>query len=141
MRFDCKQGRGDFFGRQQSRYVQQFTSRALLFTELLADSIKAAAKTVANGVLSTYTGNQSGEIPGIYDSPYYWWSAGQVWDSLIDYWFLTGDASYNTIVNEALGFQVGPNSDYMPPNQTKTEVNYTIPLRLYFANTSNPGKR
>lgn len=91
----------------------------------IIDSIKSAAKTVANGVLTNYTGNQAGETPGIFNSPYYWWSAGQVWDSLIDYWFLTGDESHNNILSQALSFQVGPNLDYMPPNQTKVLVSYT----------------
>lgn len=99
-----------------------------MIADLVIDSIKAAAKTVANGVLSTYNGDQPGEIPGIYGSPYYWWSAGQVWDSLIDYWFLTGDGSHNSIVSQALNFQTGPNLDYMPPNQTKTEVCYAVHL-------------
>lgn len=86
------------------------------------DSIKSTAKTVANGVLSNYTGNQPGETPGLFPSPYYQWAAGQVWDSLIDYWFLTGDESLNNILSQALTWQVGPNLDYMPPNQTKTLV-------------------
>jgi mannan endo-1,6-alpha-mannosidase len=43
--------------------------------------------------------------------------------TLVDYWYLTGDDTYNEITTEALLFQVGPNNDYMPPNQTKTEGN------------------
>lgn len=66
------------------------------------DSISSAAKTIANGVLSNYTGDQQGETPGLFPFPYYWWSAGQVWDSLIDYWFLTGDQSHNNILSQAL---------------------------------------
>ncbi|KAE9963801.1 hypothetical protein EG328_011031 [Venturia inaequalis] len=84
------------------------------------DSIRSAAKTVVNGVLSNYTGDQLGEIPGLFPSPYYWWSAGQVWDSLIDYWFLTGDQSHNNILSQALTWQASPDLNYMPPNQTRT---------------------
>jgi mannan endo-1,6-alpha-mannosidase len=36
----------------------------------------------------------------------------------IDYWYYTGDTTYNDIVTEALLFQVGPDRDYQPPNQT-----------------------
>lgn len=43
--------------------------------------------------------------------------------TLIDYWYYTGDATYNEVTTEGLLFQVGPNNDYMPPNQTKTEGN------------------
>lgn len=40
--------------------------------------------------------------------------------SLIDYWYYTGDPTYNTVVEEAMLFQVGPDSNYMPPNQSKS---------------------
>lgn len=43
--------------------------------------------------------------------------------TLIDYWYYTGDSTYNEVTTEALLFQVGPDNDYMPPNQTKTEGN------------------
>ncbi|MCJ1336698.1 hydrolase 76 protein [Bachmanniomyces sp. S44760] len=43
--------------------------------------------------------------------------------ALLDYHFYTGDKTYNAAVTEALLYQVGPNRDYMPPNQTKTEGN------------------
>jgi len=42
---------------------------------------------------------------------------------LIDYYYFTLDDTYNDIVTQAMLFQVGPNDDYMPPNQTKTEGN------------------
>ncbi len=43
--------------------------------------------------------------------------------TMIDYWYYTGDSTYNEVTSQALLFQVGPNADYMPPNQTKTEGN------------------
>lgn len=43
--------------------------------------------------------------------------------ALIDYWYYTGDTTYNDITEQGLLFQVGPNNDYMPPNQTLTEGN------------------
>ena len=46
----------------------------------------------------------------------------------MDYGFLTGDAEYDDIVHEALVFQLGPNNNYMPPNQTKDEVCTLGPL-------------
>lgn len=42
---------------------------------------------------------------------------------LIDYWFLTGDDSYNDLITQALLFQTGPLNNYMPTNQTLTEGN------------------
>lgn len=43
--------------------------------------------------------------------------------ALIDYWYFTGDDSYNNITTQAILHQVGPDNDFMPPNQTKTEGN------------------
>ena len=41
---------------------------------------------------------------------------------MIEYWFYTGDTSYNDVVMAGMLAQVGPDNDFMPPNQTKTEV-------------------
>jgi mannan endo-1,6-alpha-mannosidase len=43
--------------------------------------------------------------------------------ALIDYWYYTGDSTWNDITTQGLLFQVGPYNDYMPPNQTLTEGN------------------
>jgi mannan endo-1,6-alpha-mannosidase len=87
------------------------------------DSIKQAASTIAYGLVKYYSGNVTGNIPGILPGPYYWWEAGAVFGTLINYWYLTGDETYNNITTQALLWQVGPNQDYMPPNQTKSEGN------------------
>jgi mannan endo-1,6-alpha-mannosidase len=76
-------------------------------------------------MMTYYTGNISGptNIPGLLPPPpsgYYWWEAGAMWGTMIDYWYITGDESYNDVVYEALLFQTGPNADFMPPNQTKS---------------------
>lgn len=70
-----------------------------------------------------YTGNQPGQTPGNLPQPYYWWEAGAAFGALIDYYYYTGNSEYNDITTQAMLFQVGPNNDYMPPNQTKTEGN------------------
>ncbi len=41
-----------------------------------------------------------------------------MWGALIDYWYYTGDSTYNDEVMQGMLFQVGPNNDYLPPNQT-----------------------
>jgi mannan endo-1,6-alpha-mannosidase len=89
----------------------------------VADSIKAAAKIAAEGMTQYYTGNRPGDIPGNLPQPYYWWEAGAMFGALVDYWYFTGDDTYNEITTQGLLAQVGPNNDYMPPNQTKTEGN------------------
>jgi mannan endo-1,6-alpha-mannosidase len=74
-------------------------------------------------MISYYNGNETGEIPGILPAPYYWWEAGMFFDTLIQYWHLTGDSQYNNLVSQGIQFQQGPNGDFMPPNQTKSEGN------------------
>ncbi|KAI0012629.1 glycoside hydrolase family 76 protein [Xylariaceae sp. FL0662B] len=87
------------------------------------DNIQSAAKTLAYDLMKYYHGNESGQTPGILPGPppagdYYWWEGGALWGAMIDYWHLTGDATYNDVVTQALLHQVGPNRDYMPPNVT-----------------------
>lgn len=60
---------------------------------------------------------------GILDSPYFWWNAGAMFDTLIKYWHLTGDDEYNGIVSQALLAQKGQNDDYLPANQSKSAGN------------------
>ncbi|KAL8639958.1 MAG: hypothetical protein Q9228_003072 [Teloschistes exilis] len=87
------------------------------------DSIKAAAGQAAHDMLTFYTGNQTGDIPGNLPDPYYWWECGAMFGSLLDYYYYTGDAQYNDLVTQGMLFQTGPNNDYMTPNQTKTTGN------------------
>ncbi|RMZ86223.1 hypothetical protein DV737_g151, partial [Chaetothyriales sp. CBS 132003] len=87
------------------------------------DSIKSAAKTIATGMMNYYTGMNPGDTPGNLPDPYYWWEAGAMFGAMVDYWYFTGDTTWNEITTQALLHQVGPDNDYMPPNQTKTEGN------------------
>ena len=73
--------------------------------------------------MKSYTGNQTGQIPGYLPQPYFWWEAGAMFGTLIDYWYYTNDSTYNDVTTQALLFQVGPDNNFMPPNQTKDEGN------------------
>lgn len=93
-------------------------------------SISSAASTLAYDMMTTYTGNQSGQIPGLLpggmscdpNNPtvYCWWEAGAMFGSLINYWQYTNDSSYNSVVSQALQFQRGPDNNFNPPNQSKS---------------------
>ncbi|KAK9347014.1 glycoside hydrolase [Lipomyces starkeyi] len=87
------------------------------------DSITHAAWVFAHGLMTYYNGNQTGQTPGKFVSPYYWWEAGAAWGSLIDYWFYTGDDTYNEQVKSSLLFQVGTDNNYMPANESTSEGN------------------
>ncbi|KAI3339774.1 cell wall glycosyl hydrolase [Ustulina deusta] len=84
------------------------------------DSIKQAASTVAYGLLKYYTGNNTGDTPGNLPDPYFWWEAGAMFGTMVDYWFYTGDESYVDVTTQALLHQVGDDKDFMPTNQTRT---------------------
>ncbi|KAG9541235.1 mannan endo-1,6-alpha-mannosidase DCW1 precursor, partial [Aureobasidium melanogenum] len=86
-------------------------------------SIKSAASTVAYGMMKYYHGNETGQTIGLLPWPYYWWHAGAMFGSMVDYWYYTGDTSYNEATTNAMVFQAGPTADYMPENQTKSEGN------------------
>jgi mannan endo-1,6-alpha-mannosidase len=43
--------------------------------------------------------------------------------TMINYWYYTGDTTYNAVTTQALLHQAGDYGDYMPLNQTKTEGN------------------
>ncbi|KAJ5094647.1 Six-hairpin glycosidase [Penicillium angulare] len=87
------------------------------------ESIKRAAKLVAKNMMSYYTGNRPGDNPGNLPDPYYWWEAGAMFSSLIDYWFYTGDETWNDITTQGLLWQAGDTGAFMPNNQSKTEGN------------------
>lgn len=73
--------------------------------------------------MSYYSGNDTGGTPGILPSPYYWWEAGAMFGEMIEYWYYTGDTTYNSEVSAAIQFKVGTGDDFMPANQTKDEGN------------------
>lgn len=78
---------------------------------------------LAQGLMNYYNGDKYGGTPGMFVSPYYWWEAGVAWNTMIEYWYYTGNDSYNEIVKEAMLFQIGQDWDYMPLNQSTTEGN------------------
>ncbi|KAK9470803.1 glycoside hydrolase [Dipodascopsis tothii] len=87
------------------------------------DSIKHASWVFAHGLMSYYNGNQTGQTVGMFVDGYYWWESGAAWGSMLDYWYYTGDETYNDIITAALLHQAGSDKNYMPSNQTTTEGN------------------
>lgn len=86
-------------------------------------SLRKAAKDVAKNMMTYYTGDQPGDNPGNLPDPYYWWEAGAMFNALIDYWFYTGDDTWNDITIQGMLWQAGDNMAFMPSNQSKTEGN------------------
>ncbi|KAI1360031.1 glycosyl hydrolase family 76-domain-containing protein [Xylaria arbuscula] len=89
-----------------------------------AASIKKAAAVVAKDLMSYYTG----EIPGILPGPppdgdYYWWAGGALWTAMLDYRSRTSDTQYDDTIKEALLFQRSENNDYLPANWSASAAN------------------
>lgn len=101
------------------------TSNAIQLDISSKDSVKSATSQIAYDMMTYYKGNLTGQVPGILPGPcastecYYWWQAGAMWGGLINYWQYTGDTSYQATVLQALKFQIGPDKNYNPPNQSK----------------------
>ncbi|KAH6847138.1 glycoside hydrolase family 76 protein [Chaetomium sp. MPI-CAGE-AT-0009] len=89
-----------------------------------SSSIKTAAKVVAANLMTYYHGDEPGQTPGILPgpppaAPYYWWQAGAMWGTIVDYWFYTGDDQYNAEALRSMVFQAeAPVNAYMPRNWT-----------------------
>ncbi|KAL4922943.1 glycoside hydrolase family 76 protein [Aspergillus undulatus] len=76
-------------------------------------SIKDAASATAYGSLLWYSGNETGQIPGAF--PEKWWEGAALFQSLILYWYYTGDDQYNDLVTQGMQWQAG-DGDYLPAN-------------------------
>jgi mannan endo-1,6-alpha-mannosidase len=70
-----------------------------------------------------YPNANSANAAGTFGTSYSWWEDGAVWKSLIDYWALTGDTQWNSLIQQAISTQAGPNKDFMPVNEIATEGN------------------
>ena len=109
-----------------------FATSALAITVQFNDqsSVKTGLKTVADGMLQYYTGDEPGGVPGLLpgslscnpanDGTYCWWEAGAMWGALINYWQYTGDSSYNSMISEAIQFQSGEDKNFNPQNQSRS---------------------
>ncbi|KAL7266407.1 hypothetical protein RUND412_011048 [Rhizina undulata] len=83
-------------------------------------SIYNISQKVVYKMMEFYPGNKTGGIPGLFGDPYYWWEAGAAFGALVDYWYYTGDAGYVNVTKQAIIHQVGPDDNFMPPNQSKS---------------------
>ncbi|KZL80856.1 glycosyl hydrolase family 76 [Colletotrichum incanum] len=100
----------------------QFTNAYNLVTSD-PNNIKTIARSMTEDLMSFYDGDKPGNTPGLLPKPYYWWEAGALMGTMIDYWYYTGDDTWNDAITQGLLHQVGKYNDYMPDNQTLTEGN------------------
>lgn len=103
--------------------IAPFRASALDIDFTSSTSINSGLALIAKGLMDYYNGNDTGQTPGMFSNPYYWWEAGAAWGSMIDYWYYTGNETYNDLIKSSLIYQTGTDWDYMPANQTTTEGN------------------
>lgn len=84
------------------------------------ESIKQTVRALTENLRQYYTGDLEGLTPGLLPQPYYWWECGAMFNTFIDYWYYTGDDRYNTLITQAMEYQIGDFNAFMPPNQTKS---------------------
>lgn len=89
------------------------------------DEILASAKLLAADMKAYYPGEEPGKTLGILPGPpadgkgdYYWYIAGAMFGTFVDYWHYTGDTQYNAMTMAALQFQSGELQNYEPRNWT-----------------------
>ncbi len=80
----------------------------------ITESVKDAASDTVYGMMTYYHGNETGQIPGAF--PEKWWEESALFLALIQYWYFTGDTTYNGELSVGLQWQSGKDGDYMPSN-------------------------
>lgn len=87
------------------------------------DSICDATSLIQKGVMDYYEGNRFGGTVGMFQQPYYWWEAGEVFGGMMENWFLCQNDTYEKTLYDAMIAQAGPDYDFMPSNQSMVEGN------------------
>jgi mannan endo-1,6-alpha-mannosidase len=63
-----------------------------------ASSIRDAAATIAWGMMTWYSGNETDGTPGLLPRPANSvYADGMMWSTSVDYWYYTGDTTYNNV--------------------------------------------
>lgn len=65
-------------------------------------------------MMAHYHGNEPGNIPG--NIPDAWWEGGALFMTLIQYWYWTGDLTYNEVTAQGMLWQQGERNDFFPRN-------------------------
>ncbi|KAI1076797.1 glycoside hydrolase family 76 protein [Whalleya microplaca] len=98
-------------------------------------SIKLAASQIAKG-LYVYHDPTSTAGQFTQPQPWFWWMSGSAWNGLLDYTVYTGDPTYQSDILYALGKNVGPKYDFVPPEQASWEANDDQAYWVYNALTA-----
>ncbi|QPG73813.1 hypothetical protein FOA43_001127 [Brettanomyces nanus] len=87
------------------------------------ESVCAAATLIIDGIMDYYEGTRYGGTVGMFQEPYYWWEAGEVFGGMLDTWYFCDNDTYEDIIYDAILAQRGTGNSFMPQNQSLTEGN------------------
>ncbi|KAI1376818.1 glycoside hydrolase family 76 protein [Hypoxylon crocopeplum] len=98
-------------------------------------SVKNTAAQVAKGL---YLYHDPSSTAGQFKQPesWFWWLSGSAWNGLIDYTVYTGDTTYQADILSAISKNLGPNYDFVPPEQQSWEANDDQAYWVYNALTA-----
>ncbi|KAH9890889.1 glycoside hydrolase family 76 protein [Xylariomycetidae sp. FL2044] len=85
-------------------------------------SITEVASQIAKGL---YTYHNPSSTCGQFNHPetWFWWLSGSAWNGLMDYTVYTNDTTYQADLLSSITQNVGPNYDFVPPEQAGWEAN------------------
>ncbi|KAL4884458.1 glycosyl hydrolase family 76-domain-containing protein [Aspergillus karnatakaensis] len=97
--------------------ASQGTVNAVTLNTKDPTSIRRTARMIAHNMMTYYNGNETGQTPGKLPDDT-WWEGGAMFMTLIQYWYWTGDTTYNEPTSQALLHQKGENNNFFPRNYT-----------------------
>ena len=77
-------------------------------------SVCDAATLIIDGMMDYYEGIRYGGTVGLFQAPYYWWEAGDIFGGMIDTWAWCNNDTYETLIYDALMHQRGSSNTYVP---------------------------
>ncbi|KAF1999055.1 glycoside hydrolase family 76 protein [Amniculicola lignicola CBS 123094] len=91
--------------------------------------LKSAAKTIATDLMAEYATTKNGQVqilsgvPGLLPKfsveGYYWWEAGAMFGTFMEYAYYTNDSQFSDIVRDGYLFQLADSHELLPANQSK----------------------
>ncbi|KAG9253004.1 family 76 glycoside hydrolase [Emericellopsis atlantica] len=83
------------------------------------DDMVETAGILAEDLMSYYDGDKAGHTPGLLEQrEVYFYQSGVFMSTFVNYFHLTGDDTYNDLVQQGVLFQVGDREDFRPNNET-----------------------
>ena len=85
-------------------------------------SITSVASTIASGLFRYHNpSSTAGDFN--QPQPWFWWLSGNGWNGLLDHTIYTNTTTYIPSFLTAMSKNIGPNKDFVPPEQVHYEAN------------------